>query len=120
MRPPISSHREALHESPTDRSSDVTTYVVVDNEVHNGEEYKKYLELITPTVEQYNGKYVIRAGEILFSDTAWRPDRLVVIEFANKTDALQWVTSEDVKPIHDMRRANATSKLIVIEGFEEH
>ena len=98
----------------------MTTYVVVDNEVHNGEEYKKYLELITPTVEQYNGKYVIRAGQILFSDTALRPDRLVVIEFANKTDALQWVTSEDVKPIHDMRRANATSKLIVIEGFEEN
>ena len=98
----------------------MTTYVVVDNEVHNGEEYKKYLELITPTVDQFNGKYVIRAGEILFSDTEWKPDRLVVIEFANKTDALQWVTSEDVKPIHEMRRAHATSKLIVIEGFEEH
>ena len=98
----------------------MTTYVVVDNEVHNGEEYKKYLELITPTVDQYNGKYVIRAGEIFFSDTSWRPDRLVVIEFANKTDALRWVTSEDVKPIHEMRRVNATSKLIVIEGFEEH
>ncbi len=98
----------------------MSTYVVVDNEVHNGEEYKKYLELITPTVDKYNGKYVIRAGEILLSDTAWRPDRLVVIEFANNADALQWVTSEDVKPIHEMRRANATSKLIVIEGFEEH
>ena len=97
----------------------MTTYVVVDNEVHNGEEYKKYLELITPTVDQYNGKYVIRAGEIFFSDTSWRPDRLVVIEFANKADALRWVTSEDVKPIHEMRRANATSKLIVIEGCEE-
>ena len=98
----------------------MSTYVVVDNDVHNGEEYKKYLELITPTVNEHNGKYVIRAGMILFSDTAWRPDRLVVIEFANKTDALQWVTSEEVKPIHDMRRANATSKLIVIEGFEEN
>ena len=98
----------------------MTTYVVVDNQVHNGEAYKKYLELITPTVGQYNGKYVIRAGEIFFSDTSWRPDRLVVIEFANKKDALQWVTSEDMKPIHDMRRANATSKLIVIDGFEEH
>ena len=98
----------------------MTTYVVVDNEVHNREEYQKYLELITPTVDRYNGKYVIRAGKILFSDTEWRPDRLVVIEFANKEDALQWVTSEEVNPIHEMRRTNATSKLIVIEGFEEH
>ena len=47
----------------------MTTYVVVDNEVHNPERYKEYLELITPTVEQYKGTYVIRAGEIFFSDT---------------------------------------------------
>ena len=96
----------------------MTVYVVVDNDVHNPQNYKKYLELITPTVEQYNGTYVIRAGEIMFADTDWRPDRLVVIAFPTKADAMQWVTAADVTPIHDMRRANATSRLIVIEGFE--
>ena len=54
----------------------------------------------------------------MFADTDWRPDRLVVIAFATKADAMQWVTAADVTPIHDMRRANATSRLIVIEGFE--
>lgn len=97
----------------------MTVYVVVDNDVHNPEMYKKYLELITPTVEQYNGRYIIRAGEIMFADTDWHPDRLVVIAFPTKADAIQWVSAEDVRPIHDMRRANATSRLIVIEGVEE-
>jgi|TARA_A100001011_G_C13698788_1_gene590650 uncharacterized protein (DUF1330 family) len=97
----------------------MTTYVVVDNEVHNPEQYREYLELITPTVEQYKGTYVIRAGEIFFSDTDWRPDRLVVIAFATKEDALGWVESKDIKPIHDMRRSHATSKLIIIEGVKE-
>ena len=96
----------------------MTIYVVVDNEVHNPEEYKRYLERITPTVKKYNGDYIIRAGEIFLADTDWRPDRLVVIAFATKEDALAWVESEDVKPIHDMRRSHATSKLIVIEGVK--
>ena len=96
----------------------MTTYVVVDNDVHNAEEYAKYLELITPTVEQFGGSYVIRAGDILFADTAWQPDRLVVIAFDKEEDALAWVSSSEIKPIHDMRRANASSKLIVIKGYE--
>ena len=45
----------------------MSVYVVVDNEVHQPEEYAKYLELITPTVAEYGGEYVIRAGEILLS-----------------------------------------------------
>ena len=97
----------------------MTIYVVVDNDVHNTEEYAKYLKLITPTVEKYGGHYVIRAGQILFADTDWQPDRLVVIAFDDHEQAMQWVTASDVTPIHDMRRANATSRLIVIKGFDE-
>ena len=55
----------------------------------------------------------------MFADTDWRPDRLVVIAFATKEEAMQWVTAEELEPIHNMRRANAKSKLIVIKGFEE-
>ena len=107
------------HENRGDPVTGMSVYVVVDNDVHNPVAYKKYLELITPTVGQYNGRYIIRAGEITFADTDWRPDRLVVIAFPTKADAMRWVTAEDVKPMHNMRRANATSRLIVIEGFEE-
>ena len=44
---------------------------------------------------------------------------LVVTPFATKEEAMQWVTAEELGPIHNMRRANAKSKLIVIKGFEE-
>ena len=95
----------------------MTVYVVVDNEVHQPEEYAKYLALITPTVADYGGEYVIRAGEILLADSDWQPERLVVVmAFPDAKSAKAWVESEEVKPIHAMRRKYATSKLIVIEG----
>ena len=48
-----------------------------------------------------------------------RHSRAVVIAFAKEENALAWVTSPEVTPIHDMRRANASSKLIVIRGVDE-
>jgi uncharacterized protein (DUF1330 family) len=44
---------------------------------------------------------------------------MVVIAFSKEENALAWVTSPEVTPIHDMRRANASSKLIVIRGVDE-
>ena len=69
----------------------MSVYVVVDNEVHQPEEYAKYLELITPTVAEYGGEYVIRAGEILLADSDWQPDRLVVMAFPDAKSAKAWV-----------------------------
>ena len=96
----------------------MTVYVVVDNEVHQPEEYAKYLALITPTVADYGGEYVIRAGEILLADSDGQPARLVVMAFPDDKSAKAWVESEEVRPIHAMRRKYATSKLIVIEGVK--
>lgn len=96
----------------------MTVYVVVDNQVTNPEEYKKYLALITPTVAEFGGHYVVRAGQIHLADSDWRPDRLVIMGFPSAEQAKAWVESEKTAPIHAMRRANAVSKLIVIDGVE--
>ena len=94
----------------------MTTYVIVDNEVKNQKEYQKYLELITPTVHRYSGRYLIRAGKIIYHDSEWAPKRLVVIAFDNESLASKWVNSEELSHIHAMRKKYSKSKLIIIEG----
>jgi uncharacterized protein (DUF1330 family) len=96
----------------------MTVYVIVDNQVHNPEAYKEYLALITPTVAAYGGRYLVRAGKIHLTDSEWRPDRLVVMAFDTAEQATTWVNSPEIAHIHAMRRANATSKLIVIDGAD--
>lgn len=96
----------------------MTVYVVVDNEVHNPEAYKEYLALITPTVTEFGGRYLVRAGKIHQVDSDWKPGRLIIMAFDTSEAALAWVNSPEVAPIHAMRRANATSKLIVIDGCD--
>lgn len=94
-------------------------YVVVDNDVLEPEPYSEYLKLITPTVAEFGGKYVVRAGQIHFADSNWKPDRLVIMEFANRQDAEAWVHSETTAPIHAMRRKYAKSRLIIIDGVDQ-
>lgn len=96
----------------------MTVYVVVDNEVHNPVAYKEYLTLITPTVAAYGGRYLVRAGKIHLTDSGWRPGRLVIMAFDTAAQAIAWVEAPELAYIHEMRRANATSKLIVIDGAD--
>ncbi len=96
----------------------MTTYVIVDNDVLDPEPYKEYLKLITPTVEKYGGRYVVRAGRIHLKDSDWSPDRMVIIAFDDAESACRWVEAEDVVPIHNMRRKHAHSRLIVIDGVD--
>ncbi|MFV8816308.1 DUF1330 domain-containing protein [Haliea sp. E17] len=96
----------------------MTTYVIVDNDVIDPEPYREYLKLITPTVYKYGGRYLVRAGKIHLRDSDWCPDRMVVIAFDDAESARRWVESDDVVPIHDMRRRHARSRLIVIDGVD--
>jgi len=96
----------------------MTVYVVVDNVVHNPDEYKKYLALITPTVTEFGGHYVVRAGKIHMVDSEWKPDRLVIMTFPTAEQAVAWAESPLTAPIHAMRRANATTKMLIIDGTD--
>ncbi len=94
----------------------MTAYVIVDNRItHNGP-YEAYIKAIGETVEQFNGKYLVRGGDIIFGDSDWNPSRLVIIAFPNRDKAMAWVNSKDLAPLHEMRKRYAESKMIVIEG----
>ena len=97
----------------------MTTYVIVDNEVKNQKEYQKYLKLITPTVHKYSGRYMIRAGKIIYHDSEWAPERLVVIAFDNEALASKWVNSEELNYIHAMRKKYSESRLIIVDGVKD-
>ncbi len=94
----------------------MTAYVIVDIEVHNPEAYRDYLALITPTVAQCGGRYLVRGAESEVISGDWVPKRLVVMEFPSQKVARQWATCEEYQPIHALRTANADANMIIVEG----
>ena len=92
-------------------------FMLVDVDIHNIEEYKKYLEKVKPMVEKFGGKYLIKGGEIDAKETdLWKPTRIVLVQFPNKISALNWYNSEEYRPLKNLRLNNATSNILFIEG----
>ena len=94
-------------------------YLLVDVDIHNIDEYKKYLDKVKPMVEKFGGKYLIKGGEIDAKETdLWKPTRIVLVQFPNKISALNWYNSEEYRPLKNLRLNNATSNILFIEGVD--
>ena len=96
----------------------MSVYMLVDVDVHNKEEYKKYMEIVKPMIEDYDGVFLIRDEEIDALETSlWRPTRIVLVRFPNKELASNWYNSEEYRPYKKLRLEKATSNILFIEGL---
>ena len=92
-------------------------YLLVDVDIHNIDEYKKYLDKVKPMVEKFEGKYLIKGGKIDAKETdLWKPKRIVLVKFPNKSSALKWYNSEEYRALKHLRLNNASSNILFIEG----
>ena len=92
-------------------------FLLVDVDIHNIEEYKKYLEKVKPMVEKFGGKYLIKGGKIDAKETdLWKPKRIVLVKFPNKSSALKWYNSEEYRALKHLRLNNSSSNILFIEG----
>ena len=95
----------------------MAVYQIGDVDIHNMEEYKKYMEKVKPMIESYDGEYLIRGGEIDSLETSlWKPTRMVLVKFPNKKLAMKWYNSDEYRPYKKIRLENATSNILFIEG----
>ena len=92
-------------------------FLLVDVDIHNIDEYKKYLKKVKPMVEKFGGKYLIKGGKIDAKETdLWKPKRIVLVKFPNKSSALKWYNSEEYRALKHLRLNNASSNILFIEG----
>ncbi len=95
----------------------MSAYVIVDIEVRDPEKYAQYSAIVSPTVEQYGGKYVVIGGKPETLEGAWQPKRIVILEFPSVEQAKKWWSSEEYRAPKEMRLASTDSKLIIVEGL---
>jgi uncharacterized protein (DUF1330 family) len=96
----------------------MTAYVIVDVDVHDPERYVRYRELARPVVEAFGGKYLARAGRTETLEGDWAPTRLVILEFPSIEQAHLWLNSEEYREARALRHATATTRMVVIEGYD--
>lgn len=91
-------------------------YIIGHITVTNPEGYKEYIEKDTPILENLGAKFIVRGGnsEIL-EGTAH--SRHVVIEFESYEAALKAYNDPEYQAVADIRKRNAESTMMVVEGI---
>jgi uncharacterized protein (DUF1330 family) len=90
-------------------------YILGHVTVNDPEAYKEYVEKDTPILEALGGKFVIRGGqsETMEGETL---QRHVLIEFPSYEQALKAYNDPAYQEVAEIRRRNADSVIVVVEG----
>jgi uncharacterized protein (DUF1330 family) len=91
-------------------------YVIGDITVNDVERYKTYIAKAPSFVAKYEGKYLVRGGEITAMEGDWRPSRLVVLEFPSMVHAQAFANDPAYQEVAIDRRSATSSRLIIVEG----
>jgi uncharacterized protein (DUF1330 family) len=94
----------------------MSVYMIIDSKVKDSEKYRQYIDQVSPMVTKYGGRYHVR-GEKIQSLGAWKPERIIVIEFPTEDHIQRWLASPEYGAIAPLREEGAETQAILVEGF---
>ena len=92
-------------------------YVLAEIEITQPEGYKAYTSAVPATIAQYGGRFLTRGGAVEVLEGEWPQRRRVIIEFPSMDAAKQWWNSSEYAGPKQMRRANSTGRLLLLDGI---
>ena len=93
------------------------TYAIAHVTFTNREAFMSdYASKVGGTVAAFGGRYLVRAGEISYSEGESLGDISVVIEFPDRESAHAWNDSKEYRDIVPIRHQNSVTNFIIIDG----
>jgi len=96
----------------------VSAYFIVNTKISDlskRKQYDEYIVKVKPIAESFGGRYIVRSEQITALSDSWKPDRVIVIEFASKAQILAWLSSPQYKEVSSLRVNSVESEAIIIE-----
>lgn len=97
----------------------MSTYLVVDIDVQDPDQYMQYVAQAPAFIKKHGGKYLVRGGDVEVVEGDWSPTRFVVVEFPTREQAQAFIDDADYQAVADTRRAATRSNLILVDGIAE-
>lgn len=91
-------------------------YLVVDARSSDPVAIQHYRELAQKAVAQYGGRYLVRGAPYEVLEGDWRPERLVILEFPSREDALRFYDSPEYREAREARAGISSFDMLLVEG----
>jgi len=93
-------------------------YFIADQlEVTDPDTLKEYGAGVGATIAKYNGKPVVRGGELEVLEGDYQPRRLVILEFPDMATLKAWYDSDDYAELKKMGTSSSSSNIIAVDGL---
>jgi uncharacterized protein (DUF1330 family) len=96
----------------------VSAYVISRVSIRDAEAMQRYVAEAPATVAPFGGRYLVRADTATALEGTWDADRIVVLEFPTRDDALAWYHSEEYRGLRDLRWSAADAVILLADGVE--
>ena len=92
-------------------------YIIVDMQMSDLEQYKKYMAEAPAAVAKAGGEYLVRGGKFETLEGTWQPARIAMLRFPSFEGAKAFYDDEMYKAAR-AKRSGATSffNMVLVEG----
>ena len=97
----------------------MAAYVFVEIDIFNQELYEEYKKMTPATIQDFDGKFLVRGGQTVHLEGDWNPERIVLLEFPSVERARDWWDSETYTRARLVRQRAAETKMIILKGVDE-
>ena len=97
----------------------MAAYAIAQVHVTQESRYAEYLERVPDTIRKYGGRYVVRGGRADHFGEANPYERMVVIEFPDRTAAEQWIQSPEYAETSRYGEEACHGVLSIVDGVED-
>ena len=94
----------------------MSSYFIAQINIHDPEEYARYLEGYDEIFARYNGTVVAVDDNVKLLEGEWPFGRTVVIRFPSSEELLAWYESPEYQTLAKHRRNASVANIVLVKG----
>ena len=95
----------------------MSAFIIIRVQVSDPSKLKSYQEVAPSIIEKYNGKLIVRGGEVISLEGPDEKRRVVIIEFPSLDKAKKFYYSDEYENAIKLRSGVAEFEMIAVEGI---
>ena len=96
----------------------MSCYFIAQINIHDMDEYQKYLDGFDEIFKRYNGKVIAVDDKPSVLEGEWSYSRIVMIRFPSETEAKRWYESPEYQELAQYRQRASTADALFVNARE--
>ena len=95
---------------------DLTAYLISIVDVPDPKRYNVYKRDLANIVARHGGEYLVQGGEVEVIEGDWKPNRVALLRFPDRTAIRAFFDDPDYEPLRKLRQLIGKSQMVAVDG----